>query len=221
MPNFVYSDGAAVPAKSTNRGQPVPDTGATRHRIDDRGAAKGKGRLLEASHLAENSSVWDCMRHKGQMDTDLDKTKKKKNVPMSYPDEEKPYVPMRDREGRETVAQCLTHDNAIPKQRLPAARAVRDRVVPPWVVPSCEDVQSDRASVCSYRSAVSKVSKAVSGKQPSVVEARKSTLPREVKQELMKRVNHLSKELDFEMKARQHLEEQQQALASQLERVQA
>ena len=46
MPNFVYSDGAAVqPAKQTSRGQPLPSTGA-RPTVLGRGAAKGKGRTV-------------------------------------------------------------------------------------------------------------------------------------------------------------------------------
>mmetsp|Transcript_20701 Transcript_20701/g.45350 ORF Transcript_20701/g.45350 Transcript_20701/m.45350 type:complete len:226 (-) Transcript_20701:176-853(-) len=219
MPNFVYSDGAVVqPAKQTSRGQPIPSTTA-RPTMMVRGGAKGKGRVLtnEQSHLAENSSVWDCMRHQGQMDTDLDKTKKRRNkLSPRVMDEEEPYVPARLRP-RDTVEMCLNHETPTSKQTKPPKCVVRDRVVPPWVVPSSDRDETDSASVCSRSTAVSK---SVSNRQRSVVEERKSTLPREVKQELMKRVQNLSKELDYETKARKALEQQQQALASQFERVQ-
>jgi hypothetical protein len=103
----------------------------------------------------------------------------------------------------------LTHDGAPEKdiKKKPHVSLIRDRVVPPWVIPSHGDDASEAGSRRGPSSVVSA--------RTSVARSA-STLPKEMKKELMKRVQSLSKELHFEMKQRQELEKQRHSLVEHL-----
>jgi len=107
----------------------------------------------------------------------------------------------------------LTHDGAPEKdiKKKPPVSFIRDRVVPPWVIPSNGD---DASEAGSRRGSSSVVSARTS------VARSASTLPKEMKKELMKRVQSLSKELHFEMKQRQELEKQRHSLVEHLDSAQ-